>query len=99
MPKGLKRYYGNDHLHFLTCSLQLLSPTAVGAASAAQKEEKVRTRRVVATARAARVAAALLRFQCVGRTQADREAAVHASQSGEAGAGTGAGAVEVEQLS
>ena len=20
MPKGLKRYYGNDHLHFLTCS-------------------------------------------------------------------------------
>ncbi len=20
MPKGLKRYYGQDHLHFLTCS-------------------------------------------------------------------------------
>ena len=20
MPKGLKRYYGDDHLHFLTCS-------------------------------------------------------------------------------
>jgi hypothetical protein len=27
MPTGLKRYYGNDHLHFLT--LQLLPPTAV----------------------------------------------------------------------
>ena len=20
MPKGLKRYYGHEHLHFLTCS-------------------------------------------------------------------------------
>ena len=27
MPKGLKRYYGNDHLDFLT--LQLLSPAAM----------------------------------------------------------------------
>ena len=53
----------------------------------------------VSSGGAAGVAAALLRLQCLGRAQAAGEAAIHASQSGGARTGGGAGTVGVEQLS
>ena len=31
MPAGLKRYYGDDHLHFLTCSCYHRQPWLGGA--------------------------------------------------------------------
>ena len=45
------------------------------------------------------MATAVLRFQCVDGKEASGKVALHASRSGEAGIGAGAGALEVEQLS
>jgi hypothetical protein len=72
---------------------------AVCASAVAKEKAERRARGIVATARAAGVAAALLRFQCLGPTQAGGEAAVYASESGEARAGAGPGTVGVEPLS
>jgi REP element-mobilizing transposase RayT len=147
MPKGLKRYYGQDHLHFLTCScyhrqlwlasasrrdlflqildLQILEETRQrygfvvagyvvmpehihlllseperGTPSTIMQVVKQRfARRVLgkkrnraqtellACNRRARMAAPLLRLQPLEREQTDREAGLHAPQSGPAQAG------------
>jgi len=146
VPKGLRRYYGAEDLHFITCSCYQRKPwldnderrdlflkileevrkehrfvvraagrdtvdgdaeckTAFCAESCAQAQAAASSRHPPLAENAksgapripdVHLAAALLRFQCLDGAEANRKAALHAPESGNAGIGPGAGALALE---
>ena len=97
-----------EHIHLLVSEPEEKNPSTVMQALklgfarrvlAREKRNATVARPSVRRCRATHLAKAVLRFQCLDGTETHREAALYASQSGEARVGCVAGTMEVEQFS